>query len=442
VALGVERGELLAKNSRTPAEELRLEQLEKDLATGNMKFEKFLSGLPQAFNATPVATMRVEQIREEQGIMEDLRELPVGTVAIYTLVGEDKFRAILRTPDVQKAYDYPVKATDLNRKVLDFRQLVQDQRLDPRPAAEELFKILVGPMAADLRQAKAQTLMWSLDGVLRYLPIAALYDGKQYLIEQYRVSVMTLASNSRLKDRPTADWKAAGFGVTKSYEGAAALPEVSSELAGIITTKPGGQGILTGEIRLDDDFTQQTMRQTLLKHYPVVHIASHFRFQPGNETQSYLLLGDGGHLSLAELKTSANLFGGVQLLTLSACNTGIGDGTEVEAFGTLAQRQGAKAVIASLWPVADASTSRLMQEFYRIRESSPGKTKLEALQEAQLELLHGEVKAEPAAANRALIHDAGTTATKPQAPPFSYNAKTPFAHPYYWAPFFLMGNWL
>src|SRR5580700_5086954 len=139
------------------------------------------------------------------------------------------------------------------------------------------------------------------------------------------------------------------------------------------------------------------MQQALLKHYPVVHIASHFRFQPGNDTQSYLLLGDGGHLSLAELKNSANLFGGVQLLTLSACNTGMGDGAEVEGFGALAQRQGAKAVVASLWPVADESTSRLMQEFYRIRESSAGMTKLEALREAQLRLLRGEVQIQPAA---------------------------------------------
>jgi CHAT domain-containing protein len=65
----------------------------------------------------------------------------------------------------------------------------------------------------------------------------------------------------------------------------------------------------------------------------VVHIASHFRFQPGNEMQSYLLLGDGRHLSLAELKSAGNLFRGVQLLTLSACNTGMGDGTEVEVSG-------------------------------------------------------------------------------------------------------------
>ena len=160
------------------------------------------------------------------------------------------------------------------------------------------------------------------------------------------------------------------------------------------------------------------MRQTLLKGYPVVHIASHFRFQPGNETQSYLLLGDGDHLTLAQLINSTNLFLGVQLLTLSACETGMGDGTEVEGFGAMAERQGAEAVIASLWPVADASTKMLMHRFYRNRELSPGKTKLEALREAQLDLL-----------SRTKRHGRS-------APP------SPYTHPYYWAPFFLMGNWL
>ena len=116
---------------------------------------------------------------------------------------------------------------------------------------------------------------------------------------------------------------------------------MSSELAGIISGKPGDGGVLEGEIRLDDQFTQESMRQTLLKRYPVVHIASHFRFQPGNDTKSFLLLGDGGHLKLAELKTSANLCGGVQLSTLSACNTGVGDGADAlrRAPVAIAERQ-------------------------------------------------------------------------------------------------------
>lgn len=408
MTIGVERGELLSKKTLTAEQSQRLTQLEQDLAVGNQSFEHFLGDLTQHFSAKPELNAKVvEQLREEEGIMEDLRELPPGTVAIYTLAGEDKFHVILRTPDAQKAYEYPIKAADLNRKVFDFREAVSDPKSDPRPLAQELYRILVAPMAEDLRQARAQTLMWSLDGALRYVPVAALYDGRQYLIEQYRVSVMTLASNSRLKDRPDSAWSEAAFGVTKKHEDNEALPEVASELNGV-------QEILHGEVKLDEQFTEESMRKTLLKRFPVVHIASHFRFRPGDQSKSFLLLGDGGHLSLAELKTLPNLFSGVQLLTLSACNTGVGDGTEVEGFGTLAQRQGAKAVVASLWPVADSSTSRLMTEFYRIRETSPGITKLEALRDAQLELLRGDLQ----------------------------DRNAPYSHPFYWAPFFLMGNWL
>jgi CHAT domain-containing protein/Tfp pilus assembly protein PilF len=423
MTIGKERGDLLGKKTLTAEQSQRLAKLEQDLAAGNYAFERFLGDLTQHFSAKPEMTGRVETLRETQGIMEDLRELPPGTVAIYTLIGDDKFHAILRTPDAQKAYEYPIKAADLNGKIFEFRAMLQDPKLDPRPLAQELYKILFAGMADDLRQAKAQTLMWSLDGALRYVPLAALYDGQQYLIERYRVSVMTLASDTRLKDRPGRKWKAAGFGVTKGYEDASALPSVSAELTGIIKA-------LGGEIKLDDQFTQQSMRQTLLKRYPVVHIASHFRFQPGNDTKSFLLLGDGGHLTLAELKTSANLFGGVQLLTLSACNTGVGDGAEVEGFGTLAQRQGAKSVIASLWSVADESTSRLMQEFYRIRESSPGMTKLEALRESQLRLLRGDAKPGGAEGEHG-VQVAGEA-----------KGARDYRHPYYWAPFFLMGNWL
>jgi len=425
MTIGAEHGELLAKKTLTQEQSQRLEKLEQDLVVGNQAFEHFLGDLTQHFSAKPELNAKVvDQLREEEGFMEDLRELPAGTVAVYTLAGEDKFHMILRTPDAQKAYEFPIKAADLNRKIFEFRQAVGDPKVDPRPLAHELYQILIAPMADDLRQANAQTLMWSLDGALRYVPLAALYDGKQYLIEQYRVSVMTLASNARLKDRPDSTWSAAGFGVTKKHEDSAALPDVAAELEGVAE-------ILHGETKLDEQFTEASMRTTLVKHFPVVHIASHFRFQPGDQSKSYLLLGDGGHLSMTELKTLPNLFSGVQLLTLSACNTGVGDGAEVEGFGTLAQRQGAKAVVASLWPVADESTTLLMREFYRIRETKPALTKLGALREAQLELLHGMTSGSAVSPQRGLVHDpAGPTA--PQD----------FRHPYFWAPFFLMGNWL
>ena len=129
-------------------------------------------------------------------------------------------------------------------------------------------------------------------------------------------------------------------------------------------------------------------------------------------------------------------------MTLSACQTGVGggkdaNGREIEGLGVLAQKQGAKGVIATLWPVADTSTAQLMQSFYRLREEQK-LTKAEALRQAQLALLSGRVGAGGTAERGGRVR----TADGQQAVAFVPDPNAPFAHPYYWAPFILMGNWL
>ncbi|MBL8207271.1 MAG: CHAT domain-containing protein [Blastocatellia bacterium] len=438
--LGAERAALLNKPSRTEAENQRLANIEADLAVAGQAFQKFLDKLNDELKTTKDAG-KVSQLRDSQGMIDDLRELGHGAVALYTVVGEDTFSIVLTTADVQKAYQVPIKATDLNRKVLAFRQALQNPTLDPLPLAQELYKILLAPVEKDLRAAQAQLLMWSLDGVLRYVPMAALHDGKQYLVESYRHAVFTPASNARLHLEPSKHWRALGLGVTKAHgEGVPALPGVEEEMRGIIKAEGSASGVLPGTIKLDEQFTQESMLTGLRERNNVVHIASHFQFQPGNETNSALLLGDGQLLSLAQIKALPNVFSGVELLTLSACNTatsGSGaNGKEVEGFGVLAQRQGARAVVASLWPVADRSTMRLMQEFYQLRES--GLTKAEAMRQVQRKMLQGELAVPVATLTRSIVHEEDKTAGLPK---FKTEPQKPFAHPYYWAPFILIGNW-
>jgi CHAT domain-containing protein/Tfp pilus assembly protein PilF len=395
-ALGVERQALLAKSSRAAKEDARLDALEQDLTVAAQAFQQLLSGLEEAFRGTPEGSARLAEVREAQGLMADLADLGRGTVALYTLVGEKTYRVILITPHTQVAREYPITAADLNRKVLAFREALRTPVVDPRPLAQELYTILVAPVASDLKGAQAQTLMWSLDGVLRYLPVAALHDGEAYLVERYRHVMFTPASQARLKDAPQATWKGLGLGVSKAHGEFGALPGVVEELQSIIhgAGQTASTGVLPGALKLDAAFTAQAMRAALRQHYPVVHIASHFHFRPGNETASFLLLGDGSHLPLSEIKTWPNAFAGVDLLTLSACETAMGntaaDGKEVEGFGVLVQRQGAKAVIATLWPVADASTKALMKDLYRRHKTQPRLPKIEALRQAQLVLLHGQ----------------------------------------------------
>jgi CHAT domain-containing protein len=373
-ALGRERGELSARRLRSPEEDAQLAQLDADLRVAAQAFQAFLDSLAADFGARAETGERVFQLREAQGLMADLRELGPGTVALYTISGEQRYRVILITPDVQKAAEYTIGAADLARKVFAFRETLQNPRSDPRPLAEELYTILVGPVAKDLEQAGARTLMWALDGVLRYVPFSALYDGHGYLVERYRSVVFTPASKSRLKDRPDAWHTGLGVGVSKAQTGFEPLPAVADELRSIIRDdrlEEISGGVLRGHLLLDDAFTEPALKAELRQRPPVVHIASHFQFRPGNEGDSFLLLGDGRRLTVADLKGDWSLFDGVDLLTLSACDTATGGinatGKEVESFGVLAQRQGAKAVIATLWGVADRSTRTLMEHFYRAR---------------------------------------------------------------------------
>ncbi|MER0205039.1 MAG: CHAT domain-containing protein [Nitrosomonas sp.] len=437
-AIGVERGALLAK-TRTDAEEQRLALLENDIIVANKAFQSFLDSLTSESGRSSISKDKLTELRESQAMMEDLRELGNGTVALYTLVGNESYRIILVTADIQKAAEYRITAADLNDKILKFRESLENPGKDPKPLAQELYRILVEPVAKDLENAGAKTLMWSLDGTLRYLPINALHDGKHYLIERFRNVVFTLASEPRLKDTPQAQWKGLGLGVSKAHQPSfTALPGVAAELHEIIReeTDTHDSGIVPGIIKLDEAFTAESMRSALRARYPLVHIASHFSFKPGNETDSFLLLGDGNHLSLEEFRSLPNIFGGVDLLTLSACDTAMGgtgaDGKEVEGFAVMAQRQGAKAVIASLWPVADQSTSQIMHEFYAQRQKNTGMLKLEALRQAQLALLNN-TSFESATGEARGVGLPGTGGKPNDAPSFT--------HPYFWAPFILIGNW-
>ncbi len=427
--IGAQRSALLAVKQRTTKQDRTLSELETQLEIANQAFQKFLDQLEAELKQTRPDNNDVVALRESQALQTTLGDLDA--VALFTIVGEEKYRVILITPTVQKAYEYKIREAELNKKVFAFREALQDPAANPQPLAQELYRILVGPeLARDIAQTKKQTIAWSLDGALRYLPMATLHDGQRYLVENYRNVVITLASRDHLNDPVSPKWQALGLGVstteTVNVEGNKItfrpLLKVREELAGIVRNQAsrGPKGVLPGKVMMDAEFTADAMKTALRlqgnqQPFKLVHIASHFNFEPGDETKSFLLLGGGKTLTLAQLKSMSQIFSRVELLTLSACDTATGgerQGKEVEGFAVLAQRQGAHAIVASLWPVYDASTSQLMQHFYRVRDEQPLTSKAEALRQAQLSLLH------------------------PKGDP-----KAPFAHPYFWAPFILIGNW-
>jgi CHAT domain-containing protein len=382
----------------------------------NQQFDRYLAELGREFataGARRAEEFGARQLRNLVVMQDVLAELGRDTVLLHYVVSEQRVAIILTTADVQIARESRVAAADLNRKVLAFRQALA-QRRDVRPQARELYELLIAPVAADLRQARARVLMLSLDGTLRYLPFAALNDGRRWLVEDYALSIYPEAARVQLTRRPQRDWTMTGLGLTRSVPGFAPLPAVREELESV------RRSLIRGTVFLDEQFTAERLRDELAAGTPVMHIASHFQFRPGTFANSFLLLGDGGRLSLQDIRDRRLRFSGIDLLTLSACDTAMGGGTdetgaEVEGFGALAQQQGASAVLATLWPVADTSTSRFMQIVYGRRQADRRLTKADALRQAQLAFLRGD--------------------------PVRGQRDEKLAHPFFWSAYVLMGNW-
>lgn len=400
----------------------------------------------------------VSDTMQMQAMLRQLsRESGQKAVAVYTLAGREALHALVITVDGITSASAPIKGDELNNKARQLWGLLQSADYDPTKLSNELYNVIFRPIEDKLPK-DTKTILWSLDGNLRYLPMAALYDGKQYLVERFNHVVFTRAEQERLTRAVSRTWTGYGFAASAPHtielNGKSMtfgpLDFVKDEMQ-IFRTKIYPAGIISGEVFREAQFTKASLLATLKQPRPLVHISSHFRFRPGDATNSFLLLGDGQVMTLAEMKEQANLFQGVELLTLSACDTAAqrpyATGREIDAFAELAQRLGANAVIASLWAVLDRSTSQLMKGFYRNRER--GKlSKAEALRTAQVELLYGKSREPPAIANQGNASVGGSSFAEGEIiveakyrRPFTTDKNRPFAHPYFWSPFILFGNW-
>lgn len=413
-ALGVEELALQkqAKVGLSQEQKERQKVLASDLNVAQKAFETFLGEMREGF-ARQGAVRTVETEELGQKAMRDQQDLIKGlgndVVLLRYYVTEDKVGILMTTAGVPLARSTKINAKELNRQIAEFRRLLRDPKANPLPIAQALYTLLILPVAHDLELSGAKTVMLSLDGALRYLPFGALHDGQRYLVQRWNLPMYTSVTKNRLRDEVTPQWQAAGLGVTQALGEFSALPAVKDEMRKIVKT--AGGGVLPGKVYLDGAFTARRLHDVSKRNFQLLHVASHFRFSPGTEVNSFLLLGDGQQLTLGDIRTQNYRFDNVDLLTLSACDTGLGGGRdekgkEIEGFGVIAQQQGAKAVLATLWPVADQSTASLMADFYRRRQEQ-GISKIEALRQAQVALMQ----------------------------------QPKYGHPFYWAPFILMGNW-
>ncbi len=288
---------------------------------------------------------------------------------------------------------------DLQQKIIKPDRLRETQSL-----SQQLYDWLLQPAEADLAKSQVKTLVFVLDGSLRNIPMAALYDGQQYLVQKYAIALTPGLQLLAPKSLARQQIKALSAGLTEARQGFPPLTNVAMELNQIKSEIPS-------TVLLNQKFTSTTFQKEINSvPFPVVHLATHGQFS-SKADETFILTWDG-RINANQLDNLLRIRNqvrpnAIELLVLSACQTAAGDKRAALGLAGIAVRAGARSTLASLWNLDDLSTAVLMSQFYR-ELANNHLTKAEALRQAQLALLKN-----------------------PQ-----------FQRPMFWAPYVLVGNWL
>ncbi|NEQ69413.1 MAG: CHAT domain-containing protein [Symploca sp. SIO2D2] len=354
----------------------------------------------QNFFGDECVQVALSQGEGEQGLQEQ------NTVVVYSVVLDKFTEMIVRSPDGSMSnYRVAISKQELEQEVTELRSLLERRQTEQYwPKTQKVYDLLIRPLEAKLAASKPSTLVFINDGVLRKIPMGALHDGEQFLIEKYAIATtpgLKLTSRQRLDQQ---NLSTLSLGLTVARPPFAPLSNVKAEVTAV-------KEILGGNQLVDEAFTLANFQSQLQQQsYPIVHIATHGKF--GADRQTTFLVGYDQKISIEALDNllrSRRRGQPVELLTLSACQTAAGDDRSTLGLAGVAVRAGVGSALATLWYINDESTVPLIEEFYQ-QLSQPNVTKAEALRTAQLRMIADQE--------------------------FDYN------HPAVWSPFILIGNWL
>ncbi|MEQ8961712.1 MAG: CHAT domain-containing protein [Coleofasciculus sp. C2-GNP5-27] len=338
---------------------------------------------------------------------EPVDQVDGNAAVIYPIILPDRLEVIVAIANQPlRHYATDISETEVETVLAQTRRSLRRVASDRErlPLFSQLYDWLVQPIETELAASEIKTLVFALDGSLKSLPMAALYDGENYLIEKY--SVALTPSLQILEPQPLSRTpiKVLVGGLSEAKQNFPALPGVESEVQQI-------QAEIPAQVLLNQQFTSAALQEEIsAAPFPVVHLATHGQFSSDAEDTFILAWDDrvnvkqlGEVLQAREERERQPL----ELLVLSACQTAAGDKRAALGIAGVAVRSGARSTLATLWSVDDQSTAMLMVKFYQ-ELAQANVTKAEALRQAQVALLH----------------------------------QSRFRHPYYWSPFVLLGNWL
>ncbi|MDM8517083.1 CHAT domain-containing protein [Desulfobacterales bacterium HSG16] len=324
-------------------------------------------------------------------------------VLLYPITLPDRIVLLITLPDGMKQISTKVKYAKLYDTVHRFRG-----RLQTRPNnrflsdAQNLYDWMIRPFEADFARYEIDTIVVAPDGPLRLIPFSTLHDGKNFLVEKYAIATIPAISLTEQGALESGDKSILLAGLSDGVQDFSPLPSVTKELETI-------KEIMGGRVLLQNsNYTKERLSSEFKNSaYSIVHLATHGVFG-GTPKDSFLLTYD----SRLDMDSLESMIGygkyrkPVQLLTLSACQTAMGNERAAMGLAGVAVKAGVRSAVATLWYVDDESTSLAIREFYK-QLKKPGITKAKALGNAQKKLIE-----------------------QPR-----------YWHPLYWAPFLLIGNW-
>ncbi len=335
---------------------------------------------------------------------QSIESLDPNAAVLYPIVLDDRMAVILSHKGKLQHHSIPISPQALEATTQAFQQgLVTRSRRSYKQPGEQLYDWLIRPVLAELEAAEIETLVFVPDGPLAKVPMAALSDGEQYLMEQFNVAIAPSLQLLPAQTAQTLKSKALVAGISKANQGLNSLAYVEQEVESI-------EAQLPTQSLINEAFTQASLEQALLEtQTPIVHIATHGQFS-SKAADTFIAAWDE-RINIEQLhqllsSRDRNQLSPTELLILSACETAIGDDAAALGLAGVAVRAGARSTLASLWSINDQSTAQLMEEFYQ-QLAQPGLTKSAALREAQLAMLEHPI----------------------------------YQHPYYWSAFVLMGSW-
>ncbi|MGB3534417.1 MAG: CHAT domain-containing protein [Microcoleaceae cyanobacterium] len=327
----------------------------------------------------------------------------------YTISLKDRLELIVTLPNQPLVhYTAAISRVELETIIAQMKEAILIPRerifienfLEP---SQQLYQYFIQPFEQVLTTSNIRNLVFILDSGLRQISLASLYDGQQYLIEKYNIAIAPGLQLINPQPITQKQLNVLAGGLTVPRQGFAALPNVELELQQIKTQTKS-------KILLNDRFTEpQFNREVNQLPFSIVHLATHGNFS--SQLKDTFILTWNEKINIEELRnllqTDAKQLNPIELLVLSACQTATGDERAGLGLAGVAVRSGARSTLASLWSVDDQSTALLMSYFYQELSQSK-QIKAEALRQAQLKVLQQEE----------------------------------FAHPFFWAAFVLVGNWL